>query len=112
MKIILHHCILAAGLVLNPFSISTLGADGTAPSTSASAPTVVPERGINLDVIGGAFEPKPGVKVPATVGNLAEFIREQLPGVNIVLSPGTSDIRIDELRLRSVGIMDFLHFFR
>jgi hypothetical protein len=110
MKIILHHCVLAAGLVLNPFSISTPGADGAAPSTSARAPMPGSEkmRGINLDVIGGAFEPKPGVRRPATVGHLAEFIREQFPGVNIVLSPGTSDIKVDELRLRSVDTMDFL----
>jgi hypothetical protein len=39
--------------------------------------------------------------VPATIGNLAKYLRAQNPELNIVLSPGAADEKITDLKLRS-----------
>jgi hypothetical protein len=102
--------LLAAGLALGIASNPVNGADNLEKSSSSSpaARTLHPHEVFNLDIIGGVFEPKPGVRQKASIGHLVEFIREIMPGLNIILSPGTSEIMIQELRLRSVGVREFL----
>lgn len=94
---------------------------GSTPGAETAKPTAPPpatetsvvsapdgRRIFHLDIIDGRFEPQPGVKKPANLGNLMDFVRANLPGVNIVLSPGTAEIMVQDLRLRSAEFGDLL----
>ena len=110
--------LLAAGLGLSSLPLSSPGADRrekpAAPadelnaSLKASATQTPDGPRFDLDIAGGKFEPQAGVKKPATIGNLVDFLRTNLKGVNFVLSPGTANLTVQELRLRSAGIDEFL----
>ena len=39
--------------------------------------------------------------VPATIGNLTKYLRAANPNLNIVLSPGAAEVKINDLKLRS-----------
>jgi hypothetical protein len=108
MKINLTACVAAAALLSISITQSGWGAEQPERQFEASFSTAPDGRGfLHLDIIAGRFEPKPGVYTPATVGSLVEFIREHGPDANIVLSPGTADIKVENLRVRSVSLEDF-----
>lgn len=95
-------------------SLPLLGAGaGTPEKSSANAsPPVVAKApstpNLDLDIVDGGFEDKPGNRVPATIANLAGWLREKAPGINLVLSPTAGEMTVNNLRLRSASVADFL----
>jgi hypothetical protein len=101
-----------AAIALASLPFLCLGADDLekpSPNAAPPAPAKTLEGTcFDLDIVNGVFEKKPGQRVVATVENLASWLREKLPGKNLVLSPTAGEISIANLHLRAASLEDFL----
>lgn len=90
------------GLSLAAFLLGGLLTVHAADSTTTPAPR------FDLEIAAGLLPRSPGERVPATLRALTDYIRGRVPEVNFVLSPGTDELEIEDLRLRNVTLDEFL----
>ncbi len=90
-------CAASLGLLSSPLLGQQTPSASAAPQTSTAATT---SAGYTLDISNGQFHTE-GKTVPATMGTLADVLRNLYPKANIVLAPGVQDIQIGDLKLRA-----------
>jgi len=61
----------------------------------------------DLEIVNGVLRGYKGEET-AKLGHVVDFLREQFPVANIVLSPGLADVPIADLKLRAGGLIDYL----
>jgi hypothetical protein len=73
---------------------------GTSTPTSAAAPAAPPDARWDLNIVNGSLRLQDGKTVPATLGNVVDYMRDMFPA-NIVLAPGVGQIKVGDLKLAS-----------
>jgi hypothetical protein len=89
-----------------------LAAQDKGPQTGASAGgRTVKSVGYDLEVEDNALD-RQGKRVPATLANVVEALRDRYPHANIVLSPGLANLTVSDLKLRSSNLGEELEAVR
>jgi hypothetical protein len=105
--------VLALTVTLAPSGFG-LSADepATAPASTAQNRHPSPASGpYALEIVEGTIVHK-GAKLPATLGQVVDALRELYPNVNIVASPEVTDLMVADLKLRSTEIEETLEAVR